>query len=167
MEERDFISKTRRKKQMAGLQDAGAELVGLSTEELARIDMPQELREAVQEARRMTRHEARRRQLQYIGRIMRDIDAGPVIEQLAAIKAPSKRQTALFHVAERWRQDLLADPATLARFVKEFPEADPHRIRALVEEARAEKDGARSPRRFRELFHVLSAIVQDHGRRHP
>jgi ribosome-associated protein len=167
MEERDFISKTRRKKQMAGLQDAGAELVRLSAEELARIDMPAELREAVLDARRITRHEARRRQIQYIGRIMRDIDAGPVIEQLAAIKAPSKRQTALFHVAERWRQELLADPANLARFVKEFPEADPHRIRTLVDEAREEKRGARSPRRFRELFHVLSAIVQDHGRRHP
>jgi ribosome-associated protein len=167
MEERDFISKTRRKKQMAGLQDAGAELVGLSAEELARIDMPAQLREAVQEARRITRHEARRRQIQYIGRIMRDIEAGPVIEQLAAIKAPSKRQTALFHVAERWRQELLADPASLERFVKEFPQADPHRIRALVDEAREEKRGARSPRRFRELFHVLSAIVQDHGRRHP
>jgi ribosome-associated protein len=121
----------------------------------------------VKDARRFTRHEARRRQIQYIGRIMRDIDAGPIIEQLAAMKAPSKRQTALFHVAERWRQDLLADPANLERFVKEFPQADPQRIRALVDEAREEKRGTRSPRRLRELFHALSAIVQDHGRRHP
>ena len=165
MEERDFTSKTRRKKEMTGLQDVGSELVALSAEQLARIEMPQELRDAIEDARRFTRHEARRRQMQYIGRIMRDIDAAPIIEQLAAITAPSKRQTALFHVAERWRQDLLADPTTLERFVKEFPEADPQRIQALVDEARAEKRGARSPRRFRELFHMLSAIVQGHARR--
>jgi ribosome-associated protein len=103
MEEDDFISKTRRKKQMSDLQDVGAELVALSAEQLARIEMPDNLREAVVEARRFTKHEARRRQIQYIGRIMRDIDAGPIVEQLAALKAPSKRQTALFHVAERWR----------------------------------------------------------------
>lgn len=165
MEDDEFISKTRRKKQMTELQSAGAELVELSAEQLARIDMPQSLREAVEDARRFTRHEARRRQIQYIGRIMRDIDAVPVIEQLAALKAPSRRQTALFHLAERWREELVADPATLERFVKEFPEADPQRIRALVEDARAEKRAARPPRQFRELFHVLSAIVQHHARR--
>ena len=167
MDEDDFISKTRRKKQMHELQGVGAQLVALSAEELARIEMPQNLREAVQDARRFTRHEARRRQVQYIGRIMRDIDAGPIIEQLAALKAPSKRQTALLHVAERWRQELIADGTALERFVKEFPEVDPHRIRSMVDEAREEKRTARPPRRFRELFHVLSAIVQDHARRHP
>ena len=167
MDEDDFISKTRRKKQMHELQQVGAELVALSPEQLARIEMPESLREAVEDARRFTRHEARRRQIQYIGRIMRDIDAGPIVEQLAALTAPSKRQTALFHVAERWRQELLADGSALERFVKEFPEADPHRIRSMVDEAREEKRASRPPRRFRELFHVLSAIVQDHARRHP
>jgi len=166
MEEDDFISKTRRKKQMHELQHVGAQLVALSADELARIRMPESLREAIEDARRFTRHEARRRQLQYIGRIMRDIDAGPIAEQLAALKAPSRRQTALFHVAERWRQELLADDTAMERFVKEFPEADPHRIRAMVGEAREEKRAAQPPRRFRELFHVLSAIVQDHARRH-
>ena len=167
MEEDDFISKTRRKKQMSDLQDVGAELVALSAEQLARIEMPDNLREAVVEARRFTKHEARRRQIQYIGRIMRDIDAGPIVEQLAALKAPSKRQTALFHVAERWRTELIADPESIARFVREFPEADPHRIRALVDDAREEKRTARPPKQFRELFHVLTAIVQGHARRHP
>jgi ribosome-associated protein len=167
MEEDDFISKTRRKKQMSELQDVGAELVCLSAEQLARLNLPDNLREAVEAARRFTKHEARRRQIQYIGRIMRDIDAGPIAEQLAALKAPSKRQTALFHVAERWRQEMLADSENIARFVREFPEADPHRIRALVDDAREEKRTARPPKQFRELFHLLTAIVQDHARRHP
>lgn len=166
MDEDDFISKTRRKKQMHELQDVGAQLVALSAEQLARIEMPDTLREAIEDARRFTRHEARRRQIQYIGRIMRDIDAAPIVDQLTALTAPSRRQTALFHVAERWRQELLAEDAAMDRFVKEFPEADPHRIRAMVDEAREEKRAAQPPRRFRELFHLLSAIVQDHARRH-
>jgi ribosome-associated protein len=167
MEEDDFISKTRRKRQMRDLQDLGAALVQLSKEQLARIDMPESLRDAVMDCRGITKHEARRRQVQYIGRIMRDIDAGPIAAQLAEIEAPSRRQTALFHVAERWRTDLLQQPDAIARFVKEYPEADPHRLRELAEEAREEQRTSKPPRRFRELFHVLNALLQDHARRHP
>jgi ribosome-associated protein len=167
MEEDDFISKTRRKRQMKDLQDLGAALVQLSKEQLSRIDMPESLREAVMDCRGITKHEARRRQMQYIGRIMRDIDAGPIAAQLAEIEAPSRRQTALFHVAERWRTDLLQQPDAIARFVKEYPGADPHRLRELADEAREEQRTSRPPRRFRELFHVLNALLQDHARRHP
>ena len=165
MDDDDFISKTRRKKQMAELQDLGAALVKLSREQLERIQMPGELREAVLECQRFTKHEAIRRQMQYIGRIMRGIDAGPIAAQLAAMHAPSRRDTALFHLAEKWRSEMLADPAAIDRFVHAFPAADPHRLRGLVDAAGAERRAERSPRNFRELFHVINAIVQDHGKR--
>ncbi|HTS85599.1 MAG TPA: ribosome biogenesis factor YjgA [Usitatibacter sp.] len=167
MEEGDFISKTRRKRQMKDLQDVGAALVKLSTEQLARLDLPEPLRDAVLECKRFSKHEAVRRQMQYIGRIMREIDAGPIAEQLARLEAPGKRHTALFHVAEKWRAEILADPGAIARFVKEFPEADPHRLRELATDAREEQGASKPPRNYRELFHVLNAIVQDHARRHP
>lgn len=167
MEEDDFISKTRRKREMHDLQELGKALVELSRDQLARIDMPESLRDAVTECRRFTKHEAVRRQMQYIGRIMRDIDAGPIAAQLAQIEAPSRRQTALFHVAERWRADLVEQPDAIARFVKEYPEADPHRLRSLAEEAREEKLKAKPPHSYRELFHVLNAFLQDRARRHP
>jgi ribosome-associated protein len=167
MEEDDFISKTRRKKHMLQLQQVGAELVRLSPEQLARIDMPEELREAVLECKRFRKHEAIRRQMQYIGRLMRDLDAGPIMEQLAALHAPSNKQTALFHLAEKWRDELLADGEAATRFVRDFPEADPHRLRELSEKAKAERRAEQPPRHYRELFHVLNAIIQDHARRHP
>ena len=167
MEEDDFISKTRRKKQMTQLQDVGADLVRLSPEQLARIEMPEELREAVLECKRFTKHEAVRRQMQYIGRLMRGLDAGPIAEQLAALHAPSNRQTALFHLAEKWRDALLADADAASRFATEFPEADPQRLRELTEKASAERHADKPPRHYRELFHVLNAIIQDHARRHP
>jgi len=165
MDEDEFISKTQRKKQMTDLQKVGAELVRLSPEQLARIEMPESLREAVLACKRFTKHEAIRRQMQYIGRIMRDIDAGPIAQQLASMSAPSRKQTALFHLAEKWRDEMLADTEATARFVKEFPEADPHRLRALCEKASAERRADRPPKNYRELFHVLNAIIQDHTRR--
>jgi ribosome-associated protein len=121
----------------------------------------------VAECRRFTKHEAIRRQMQYIGRIMRDIDAAPIAQQLAEIEAPSKRQTALFHVAEKWRDEFVQSPEAIARFVKDFPEADPQRLRELAEQARDEKRTSKPPKRFRELFHVLNGLLQDHARRNP
>jgi ribosome-associated protein len=98
---------------------------------------------------------------------MRDLDAGPIMEQLAALHAPSNKQTALFHLAEKWRDELLADGEAATRFVRDFPEADPHRLRELSEKANAERRAEQPPRHYRELFHVLNAIIQDHARRHP
>ena len=167
MEEDDFISKTRRKRQMLELQDVGAELVKLSPEQLAHLDLPEHLREAVLACKGFTKHEAIRRQVQYIGRIMRELDVGPIAEKLAVLHAPSRRQKALLHVAERWRTELIDDPASMARFVQEFPDADAQRLRELIDLAREEKRAALPPKRFRELFHVLNAVLQDHGRRHP
>ena len=167
MEEKDFISKTRRKQQMRELQEVGAALVKLSEEQLARLDLPEKLRDAVRDCKRFSRHEAVRRQLQYIGRIMRDYDAGPIAAQLDALSAPTRRQAALFHAAERWRRDMVADPAAIEAFLAEYPDADPHALRRLVAEAREERETEGKPREYRELFHWLNALIQDHARRHP
>jgi len=160
MDDDESISKTRRKRQMRELQDVGAALVELSREQLARIDMPESLREAVTACRSITKHEARRRQMQYIGKLMRGVDAAPIAAALAALAAPSRKQTALFHVAEKWRDDLLADPDAISRFEREFPHADTHRVRVLLEATRAERAAHRAPKHVRELFHAVSAAVQ-------
>jgi len=167
MEDDDFISKTRRKRQMTELQVAGAALVKLSREQLDRLDIPERLREAVLECKGFTKHEAIRRQIQYIGRLMRDYDAGPIVAQLSAIEAPSKRQTALLHAAERWRTEMMSDPDAVLRFAHEVPGADPRRLRQLIDAARKEKALDRAPKNFRELFHMVNALLQDHARRHP
>ena len=164
MEEDDFISKTRRKRQMTDLQRLGAELVELSPEQLARIDLPERLRDAVIDCKRFTLHEARRRQMQYIGRIMRNLDSGPIAEALEGLQSPSKKQTALFHVAEKWRDELLADPQAIVRFEREFPHADAHRVRVLIDAVRGERAAKRAPKHFRELFHAINATVQEHAR---
>jgi ribosome-associated protein len=165
MEEDDFISKSQRKRDMTALQDLGAALVKLAPDQLARIEMPESLRDAVTACRKFTKHEARRRQMQYIGRIMRDLDAGPIAQQLAAMHAPSHAQTALFHRAEEWRDDMLADDEAITRFVQEFPDADPRQLRVMAEKARAERAAERPPKHYREMFHAVNGILQGEGRR--
>jgi ribosome-associated protein len=164
VDEDDFISKTQRKRQMTDLQKLGAALVELSPEQLARLDLPESLLEAVLACKAFNKHEAIRRQMQYIGRIMRDLDAGPIALQLASLQAPSRKQTALFHVAEQWRDRLLGDPEAILRFEREFPHANAHRLRALIEAARAERAAKRAPKHFRELFHAVNAAVQEHSK---
>lgn len=166
MEDDEFISKTRRKRQMTELQDIGAALVKLSPDQLARMDLPESLRDAVLACKRITKHEARRRQMQYIGRLMRDVDAAPIAEQLAAIEAPNRKQTALLHLAEKWRDEMLRDAEAAVRFAREFPAADEKKLRALATSAAEERRGARAPKHFRELFHAINNIIQDQAR-HP
>jgi ribosome-associated protein len=165
MEDDDFISKTRRKREARNLQDVGAALVELSEEQLARLGLPEMLLDAVLACRHITKHEARRRQIQFIGRIMRDVDSAPIAAQLRAIESPSKRDTALLHLAEKWRQDFLADAGALVRFAREFPEADQDHLRNLVRGAQDEKRASKPPRKFRELFHALNDLIQDHARK--
>jgi ribosome-associated protein len=162
MDDEDFISKTRRKRESAELQDLGAELVKLSPEQLARLDLPETLREAVLACQGITKHEARRRQMQWIGKIMRNVDSAPIAEKIASLQAPTRKQTALFHVAEKWRDELMADARAIERFGREFPHADAHRIGVLAEAARKEREAKRAPKHFRELFHLVSAAVQQH-----
>lgn len=160
----EFISKTQRKKQAHDLQALGVALSKLPSEQFARIQMPEALREAIQEARRFTRHEAIRRQMQYVGRMMREMDCTPILEQLTALTAPSKKQTALFHRAEKWREEILSNPLAIDEFLQEFPAAEAEKLRAQVLLAADERKTSKTPKQYRILFHMINALVQASGR---
>jgi ribosome-associated protein len=165
MDEDDLISKTQRKRRMHDLQDVGAALVELSEAELARLDLPERLHDAVLACKGIKKHEARRRQMQFIGKLMRDIDSEPIAERLRALAAPTQRDTALLHLAEKWRTDLLDAPDAMARFTREFPGADAVRLANLVKGAKEERAASRPPKCFRELFHAVNALIQEQARR--
>lgn len=151
-------SKTRRKREMHELQALGEQLVELSGERLARVPLPEALRDAVLEAQRITKHEARRRQLQYVGRLMRDIDPEPVREALAALEGTSKIEIARQHRLERLRERLLEDERVLEEIAQRHLAADLHRLRTLRRNAIKESEAGRPPRSFRELFRVLREL---------
>ena len=152
-------SKTRRKKQVHALQDLGAELVELNEEQLAALELPEALRDAVMEARGITRFEARRRQLQYIGKIMRRVDPAPIRAALEARSMQSRRHTAAHQRAEAWRERLLSDPDAIATLIAEHPQADERQLRALARDALRERAANLPPRAYRELYRMLHALL--------
>ena len=155
------LSKTKKKEQMHALQKLGTELVELSRDKLAAMQLPEDLRDAVREAQRITAHEGRRRQMQYIGRLMRDIDPAPIQERLAAWRGQSKAEVARQHVLERWRERLVADDAALTEFAQLHPGVDLQELRNLIRNARKETAEARPPKSFREIFRVIRDAQQD------
>ena len=155
----DLPSKTQRKREMHDLQALGAELVGLNEQQLASIELPERLLDAVIEAQRMTKFEARRRQMQYIGKLMREVDPEPIRSRLDAWKSVSAESTARLHAIERWRARLLEDEDAMTELLREYPHADSARLRTLLRNATREREQGSPPRSFRELFRVLSAIL--------
>ena len=153
-------SKSQRKREMHELQDLGAELVELSEQQLASIDLPERLRDAVLDAREITKFEARRRQLQYIGKLMRAVDPEPIRKKLATWQAASRTHTARLHLIERWRERLLDDEAALGELVAERPQADAVRLRLLVRNVQREREAGQPPKSFRALFRVLDETLK-------
>jgi ribosome-associated protein len=152
------LSKTRRKLAMHALQDLGEALVGLDDAKLSQVDLPERLRDAVVQARSITKHEARRRQMQFIGRLMRDIDPEPVRLKLAAWEGRSHEDTARLHRLERERAALLAHPEGLEALCARHPEIDRTHWRALIARARDEQQSGQPPRAYRQLFRELRAL---------
>ncbi len=149
------VSKTRRKREMHELQALGAALVELPDAQLDALGLPDSLADAVREAKRIRAHEGRRRQVQYIGKLMRSIDAEPIRAQLAAIDGGSREAAARHRLLERWRERLLEDDAALTEFAEAHPGADLQELRAQIRNARREQKENRPPRAFRELFRLI------------
>jgi ribosome-associated protein len=152
------VSKTRKKREMIELQSLGAALVDLPDAQLENIALDADLRSAVLEAKRVRSHEAKRRQLQYIGRLMREVDPEPIRAALAEVEGRSAQAAAAHRRLEAWRERLLSDDAALTSFALEHPGADLQELRALIRNARKEQKEGRPPRALRELFRALKAI---------
>lgn len=157
-------SKSQRKREMHALQALGETLAELPKDALARIDLPEDLADAVREARRITDHEGRRRQMQYVGRVMRaldehDVDA--IRRAIDTIQGVNKAETARLHALERWRERLLAGDDALTELMARYPHADAQQLRTLIRNARREAAQQKPPKAFRELFQVLRGLFDD------
>jgi ribosome-associated protein len=155
----EAASKTRRKLEMHELQDLGVALVALDPRRLATLELPEPLVDAIVLARRTNRHEARRRQMQYIGRLMRDVDPAPIRAALAAWGEGPRRERERFALVERWRDRLLDEADGLQAFVAAYPGAPHDALAALVAAARAERARGAPPAKSRALFRELKRMV--------
>ena len=156
-------SKSQRKRDMAELEDMGEALVGLSEDRIKRMDLPEDLRAAVLEAKRIKSFGAQRRQLKYIGKVMRHLDPAPIRAQLDALEGTSRAQTAWTHKVEHWRYRLLSDEAALDALVAEYPDANHPQLRTLIENSQREKALGKPPRSYREIFQVLRKLIPQPG----
>jgi ribosome-associated protein len=153
-------SKTRRKEEMHELQDLGAALVDLSPGQLKRINLPEDLLAAVRDWQRFTKHEAKRRQLQYIGKLMRSLDPEPIQAGLALLRGESAEETARLHRRERLRVRLLEDEKVLSEIAAAWPHADLTHLRQLRRNALKEQEAGKPPKSFRQIFQVLKELEE-------
>jgi ribosome-associated protein len=156
----DRPSKSQLKRDMTALQKLGEELLTLPESRWEPLALPEILADALRAAKKISNFEGRRRQMQYIGKLMRRIDPEPVREAVAAFKLGHAMDSLRLHQSERWRERLLADDGALQEFLQAHVDVDIQQLRNLVRAAR--KDAAaepekRSGRAFRELFQFIKA----------
>jgi ribosome-associated protein len=160
-------SKSERKRASHLLQTLGDEVAALPASRLNALTLPDNLREAIRELHRTKSHEGRRRQLQFIGKLMRQVDPEPLQEAVANFKLGGAQDALALHQAEQWRESLLADDQALTRWMAEHPDTDAQPLRALIRQARLEvrpDAGAgiaqRQGRHFRDLFQFIKTQLK-------
>ncbi|MDC9719956.1 MAG: ribosome biogenesis factor YjgA [Gammaproteobacteria bacterium] len=154
------LSRTQIKRAMEALQALGSKLVDLKPSELARIPMSDTLQTAIEESRRINQNEAKRRHLQYIGKVMRDEDSESIAKALAVLDSGSDEHRRTFHQLETWRDGLIANnPDTLNEIVALHHEADRQHINHLVKQAQSLNQEAKAKSATKKLFKYLRQLA--------
>jgi ribosome-associated protein len=157
-EEIIWVSKTELKRDMEELQKLGEELVGLKPSVLEKFPIPEDLAHAISDAQRF-KNEARRRQLQYIGKVMRTIDIEPLQAALDKYRNKHSQASAELHRLEQLRDDIVEKgDAAINDVLEAYPSADRQQLRQLARQANKEKAQNKPPRAYREIFQILKAL---------
>ena len=159
----DRPSKSQLKRDMDALQDLGQELLALPEKRVAALNLPESLMDAIKEGRRIvagTARSGKKRHLQLIGKLMRQVDPAPIREAVAEFKLGRAQDALELHQAERWRERLVEDDNALQGFIDSFGDVDVQQLRSLIRAAR--KDRAQAPeqrngRAWRELFQLIKS----------
>lgn len=157
-------SKSAMKRASHELQALGEQLLAMPDARLASIEMPERLRDALADYKTTRSFEGKRRQLQYIGKVLRLVEVDELREAVAVFQLGHARNALALHEAERWRAELVGeDPDALTRWAQEYPGSDLQQLRALVRSAK--KDAAAAPeqrngRGYRELFQFIKKDME-------
>lgn len=159
-EDSQGLSKTKLKAEADAAQAIGQKLVELPKDKLLKLALPEAIVDAVLEAKRITANGAIRRQRQYLGRLMRDIDTAPIEEQLQKWEGKHQEENARFHAMERWRTRLMADSEAVSGFIEAYPHVDSQRLRTLIRNAQREAAANKPPKSSRELFKLIRETLE-------
>ena len=153
-------SKSQLKRESLALQKLGEQLISMPAARFQSVPMPDELREAVQQARGMSKRRALYRQRQYIGKLMREIDAEQIRLAIEQDEERQRRAARSFHHIETLRDRLLEEgESLLGELLQEFPQLDRQHVRQLIREAQRERDAEKPPRHARLLFRYLQRLA--------
>jgi ribosome-associated protein len=157
----EHVSKSQMKREMLALQELGEKLVALSADQLGQMDLPTTLADALSQAQSIKKHGAKKRQLQYVGRLMRDVDADDIQNQLDKLTRQSVESINQLHKIEKWRERLISDgDAALTEFLTEYPTVDRQQLRTLVRSAIQEREKGKPPKFFRKIFQFIKLYVE-------
>lgn len=154
----DSPSRTQRKREALDLQRLGQRLVELEPGVLAGMPLPEEVLEAIATWKRIRTFEARRRQLQFLGKLMRRVDTAPIEAALARLDGSSADARYAFHQLEVWRDRLIGEPASLTEYLDQHPAADRQRLRHQLARVQKATSEDRRARESRALFRLLREI---------
>ena len=158
-EEIIWVSKSEIKRDAEDLKQLGEKLVNLTKANLTKVPLDDSLKDAIGLAQRLQK-EARRRQLQYIGKLLRSIDAEPIREALEKIENKHNQQQAMLHKLEILRDELIAKgDATLTDLLNEHPSADRQHLRNLIRAAQKEKEQNKPSKAYREIYQILKTLI--------
>ncbi len=161
-EDEEGKSKTKIKQEMHELQTLGEELTKLPPGKLDSMELPDDLRQAIADYQRFTARGAMKRQLQYIGKVMRNIDPEPILQALDKLQSKDRQQTAHLHRLEKWRERLLNDgDKALSELLNEAPEADRQHLRQMIRNAQREAQQNKPPKNSRAIFQYLKEILRE------
>jgi ribosome-associated protein len=161
-------SKTQLKAEAGEKQALGEALLTLRADLMARLDLPDKLLDALAQAKRITSFEGRRRQMQFIGKLMRPLDAAPIQEAIDEQLGGSAQLTLMLHLAEQWRDKLVASDEALGIWLTEHPATDAQQLRALIRQARKDAkpekpesagEAARHGKPYREIFQLVKQAL--------
>ena len=155
----EWVSKTQRKRECDELQKLGEELISLNNEELEKFDLPDALNAAIKEAKKIRQHGALKRQRQYIGKLMRDIDADPIEQQLHELRHKDDLHNIHFKRLEQWRDRIMAEgDKAINELLGEYPNADRQYLRQLHRNALKEQKTNKPPVSFRQIFKYIREL---------
>ena len=159
-------SKTQLKAEADEKQALGEALLTLRTDLMARLSLPDKLLDALKEARRITNFEGRRRQMQFIGKLMRPLDTEPIRAAIDEQANGSADLTLALHLAEQWRDKLIASDDALSQWLTAYPDTDSQQLRALIRQARKDiakpetpGEAPRHGKSYREIFQLVKLTM--------
>lgn len=155
------LSKTKRKNLMNELQDLGVTLSKLSKAKLAKLDLPEDLYDALVLTTKITSNEGIRRHRQYIGRLIRNVDLELIKQQLLAISPNSAEANRLLHSCEKWRQELINEDKALDKFLDSYPCKDITELRNLIRASRKNSTNLEHNQSYKKLFQFIKQHIGD------